>query len=157
MSSANNSQTEKLISLIKNMDIEAFLLEFSIFMCGNNKNNMIKAAALLCHIILENTEEYNTLIQTVSIDDLNDENIEIVLNVADSIYRFDFNTLQSICSKAPKELSPLIMNIIENQKKVYEQVSVNNKATPGIVSVQADDALETLKNCMFVIKNFNGN
>lgn len=156
----NQSAESLMNSFIKSHDNKSFINAYNLYLCtGHSSENSIffKSVALLCYLADRNTVEFNKLMQSVKIQELANEHLEIVLNVSDSILRFDFESLKIILGKCPKALKMLVEEIAKNQQMIIESSKEHNAGEAEAITRVSEDVLDSLKDCVFVVKNFMGN
>lgn len=136
-----------------------FLFSFNLYHCANpNTENtlFLKSAALLFYISDKNLQEYNKLIQTIKINEIENEFVCLVLNINDSICRLDFDSLKSFAENCNEKLRKLIIKIYENQiasieNTLKQPIGSNSVPHPSL------DSIATIQDCTFVVENYLGN
>lgn len=147
---------EQMNSFLQNRDYKSFLDAYNLFLCSGSDSTYFKSIALLCHLADSNNLEFNKLIQTTDRSEINNEYIETVVRVSDSILRFDFESFKLILRNCVDVYKPLVEKIIENQRRLMESSLNHNTGDSNALTKVSGDAVETLKDCVFVIRNFMG-
>ncbi|KAM0681008.1 hypothetical protein GINT2_000791 [Glugoides intestinalis] len=153
-------QEKRMLALLEASDVKEFLFCFTLYNCWfPSVPNAIffKAAALLAHLSENNIPEFNKLIQTVSIEEFDSEYIELVLNVNDSMLRFDLEAVKSIASKCAHSLTWMVIRILESQTKLLEQMQKQSTNASDLLPESINTPIDVIKDCLYVVNNFAGN
>ena len=155
----NGSAESHMKSFLQSKDYKGFLNAFNLYLCSGMKSEnstYFKSVALLCYLMEGNTLEFNKLIQTTKSDEMNNESIETVIKVADSIHRLDFESFKKILSTCPKALKHVIEKIMKNQQQLMESSLKHDAGESEAITKVSKDVIESMKDCIYVIKNFMG-
>lgn len=153
-------QEKRMLQLLEASDVQGFLFSFTLYNCSfPTAQNAIffKAAALLGYLSENNITEFNKLIQTVSIEDFNSEFIELVLNVNDSMLRFDLEAIKATASTCVHSLTWLVIRILESQSKLLEKIQKQPSSASELLPESINTPIDVIKDCLYVVKNFAGN
>lgn len=156
-SSSIEEQEEQMMIHLDNLSIPSFLFFFNLYLCANpNTPNtlFLKTAALLSYISEGNNTEFNRLVQTVSMQERSSDLIELVLEVRDCIFRFDFEFLKELCEHTTPKLNKLLLKILNEQKGQLEKSLGEPIGSCSNMNISYS-ATTTIKDCIFVVQNFN--
>lgn len=152
-----NEQESQLLAFLASSDIQSFVLSFDLYHCSNpNTQNtlFLKAAALLSHLSFNNIEGFYKLIQAITIDEISDPNVVIVLKVFDCISRLDFESLKEVSENCPENLKILVENVVKKHLEILENaLKQPNNTQEGHIEMD-NDSEQIIKDCIFVVKNF---
>ncbi len=156
----NKISEKQMNAFLKDGDYQGFLNAFNLYLCAietTQQTLYYKAIALLYYLSSKDLASYNKLVQTISIEEINNEFIEVVLNVNDSINRFDLESLKNILKKCPSGLKPLVEIVAKNQRESIQNNLNKDAGDADVLTVSSTNVIDSLKDCVEVVKNFMGN
>lgn len=140
-------------------NIGDFLFFFNLYYCANPNTPstlFFKAAALLAYLSEGDTVEFNKAIQTVEAQDLENEFVQLVLHVSDSISRFDVGSLKHLSESCTPKLRLLVGRVFERQKAALERTLQEPIGARDFLD-HTHDSTAVIQDCVFVVENFAGN
>jgi len=152
-------QEQKMMQSLIELNIQHFLFFFNIYQCTDEKSSdsiFFKAAALLLYISEGNIVEFNKLIQTLTMEDIENEYVKLVLRTHDCISGFDFEALKNIAVGKHERFGVLIQKIYEKQITSLDKALMTTTGT-FVATSGKPDANTIISDCLFVIDNFAGN
>jgi len=114
-----------------------------------------KALALLYLLASQRTPEFFKELQTVTSEELVDDNIRFVLNAMDCADKCDSSELKKLSHEAENDI---IRNIMKRLLQVVEEKRMARKSNSETVSKKKDEeSTRNVESCVFVCKNFQEN
>ncbi len=152
-----NEDEKYMDTFLLSKDKKGFINSYNLYLCkGISTENSLfyKSVALLCYLSLGNSIEFNKLIQTVKESEIADESLEIVLNVSDSILRFDFENLKNILERIENNfLKEFTLEIQRNLMSENESKDKPCGVAEAITKV-SKDVIDSIKDCIYIVKNY---
>ncbi len=154
-----DEQEKRMAAHLGESNCRDYLFFFSLYHCTNpntHSTSFFKAAALLFYLAEGNTIEFNKLIQTVSMEEISSEFIALVLDINDSILRFDVVSLKKLSESCNPKLKSLVLKIFDKQISLFEN---KIKEPIGSHSLICDlhDSVTIIRDCAFVVENYTEN
>lgn len=117
----------------------------------------LKSLALLYYLSREERQEYNVLIQSLRLEDLEDDNVKFLLQVEDRIHRCDLDGLKKLADHCGGEARGLMEALCESIEKRMKQVLAEDIRLNETVVENQGDNLQNIADCIFICKNFADN
>lgn len=144
---------------LNELDIPHFLFFFNIYQFTTKSSSdtiFFKAVALLLYLSEGNIVEFNKLIQTISIEEIENPHIEFVLKVQDCVLGFDFEGLKSLITTAHEKFRIWVQKIYERKTKSLDKALKDTGET--VVATGSQPNVETvISDCLFIVEKFAGN
>lgn len=154
------AQERSLKESLSALDTHSFLISFSMYLSSNpNTQNTLffKSAALLSYLATQNNVEFNKLIQTLNKEDLGNVFVRFVVDAWESLTRYDTDSLRMLHEGCNKDFKGLMEIVLRNHLESTEAILRQNIAASGLDSTIPRDHVQSVRDCIFVVKNFSGN
>lgn len=147
----------ELLKLVKKENFNHYIKKYRIYSSLNIKTSSylnFKCIALLYYLATNDTINYFKLIQSVKIEETEDECLKFIIKVSDLINAYDINELNNMLQNCSEEFEKLLQIILKRlkDKTPHDSLLLNkNDCT------DKNNYLENIKDCMYICKNHHDN